>query len=210
MFHVKRSRAETLAYYQELIERYHRALDLISPRGRQQLDLLLAQAERFADFLTPLLSPADRLLDLGSGVGLPAIVLAISSPDTVVTLVERRRKRASFLTMVAAQLELKNVTVIGADVRELEPTPAFSVITGQAVGSLLAMYCLTRSLHTSEILLAARKRTDWQPEVAALRTAGLSPALLKQATDSHGTLVALRLAGGLPCRSSASSIRKVA
>jgi 16S rRNA (guanine527-N7)-methyltransferase len=206
---VKQSRIKALEHYRALIERYHQTLDLVSQRGLSTLDALLTQAERFADFLIPLLSPADQLLDLGSGVGLPAIVLAISAPEMAITLVERRRKRASFLTIVAAQLELKNVTIIGADVRELEPPPAYSVITGQAVGSLLAMYCRTRHLHAPEILLAARKRTAWPTEVAALRAAGLSPTRLKQEADSHGRLVALRLAGGLTCRSSASSIRRV-
>lgn len=209
MFHVKQSRVEALARYRTLIERYHPALDLVSRRGLSTLDTLLTQAERFADFLIPLVSPADRLLDLGSGVGLPAIVLAISAPEMAITLAERRRKRASFLAIAAAQLELKNVTVIGTDVRELEPPPTYGVITGQAVGSLLAMYCLTRHLHAPEILLVARKRTAWQPEVAALQAAGLSPTRIKQDADAHGRLVALRLAGGLPCRSSASSIRKV-
>jgi len=207
---VKQSRAEALEHYRALIERYHSALDLVSPQGLNRLDSLLLQAERFADFLIPLLSPADRLLDLGSGVGLPAIVLAIGRPEIAITLAERRRKRASFLTIVAAQLELKLVTVIAADTRELEPPPAYSVITGQAVGSFVTMYCQTRHLHAPEILLAARKGTAWQPEVEALQAAGLSPTLLKQDTDAHGRLVALRLAGGLPLRSSASSTRKVA
>jgi 16S rRNA G527 N7-methylase RsmG len=51
-----------------------------------------------------------RVLDLGSGGGFPALVLASASAANF-TLAERRRKRASFLAIAAAEMNLKNVTV---------------------------------------------------------------------------------------------------
>jgi 16S rRNA (guanine527-N7)-methyltransferase len=209
VFHVKQSRAEALAHYRALIARYGQALDLVSPAGLAQLDVLLAQAEQFAAFLLPRLSPTDRLLDLGSGVGLPGVVLTLSAPWLPVALVERRHKRAAFLRLVVAELGLSRATVLPVDARALKPPPTYSVISGQAVGSLLAMYCLTRQVHANEVLLAARKGRSWQAELAELEASSLTPQRIDHARDAHGTLIAVRLAGGLPCRSSASSTRKV-
>jgi len=52
----------------------------------------------------------NRILDLGSGAGFPALVLASATPATF-TLIESRRKRASFLAVAAADMNLKNVVV---------------------------------------------------------------------------------------------------
>ena len=61
---------------------------------------------------------ARRILDLGSGAGLPGIVLAIVLADVDVTLVEARRKRASFLSHVVRELELSRVRVVHARLSE--------------------------------------------------------------------------------------------
>ena len=67
---------EGLEAYKTLIRRYHRTLDLMSERAVAELDAKIREARVYAELLEPRLSPADRILDLGSGVGLPGIVLA--------------------------------------------------------------------------------------------------------------------------------------
>ena len=72
-----------------------------------------------------------RVLDLGSGAGFPGLILAAAT-DAHFTLLEARRKRASFLTIVAAEMGLANVEV---DARRRDPEqlrPAFVVVTGRA------------------------------------------------------------------------------
>ena len=72
-------------------------------RERHVLDCLRA---------APLIAPEDRLAyDLGSGAGLPGVVIAIVCPTLGVTLVEVRRHRADFLNEVVTELGLANVTV---------------------------------------------------------------------------------------------------
>jgi 16S rRNA (guanine527-N7)-methyltransferase len=59
--------------------------------------------------------PGDRdAYDVGSGAGLPGVIVAIARPDLSVVLVERRRSRAAFLELVVDELRLTNATVIAA------------------------------------------------------------------------------------------------
>ena len=62
----------------------------------------------------------DRVVDLGSGAGLPGIPLAIALPSVGFVLVEARRRRGAFLEMVVADLQLENVTVEVARVEDLD------------------------------------------------------------------------------------------
>jgi 16S rRNA (guanine(527)-N(7))-methyltransferase RsmG len=71
------------------------------------------------EFLRPAFLGGSRVLDLGSGAGFPGLVLASASPAKF-TLIESRRKRASFLTIAAAEMGLKNVDV---DLRRIAPHP---------------------------------------------------------------------------------------
>ena len=64
--------------------------------------------------LVPLLAeigPGGRLVDVGSGGGLPGIPLALARPDLGVTLVEATQKKAAFLSAAAGALGLANVSV---------------------------------------------------------------------------------------------------
>lgn len=74
--------------------------------------------------------------DIGSGAGLPGLVLAISRPDLDVTLVEPLLRRTTFLVEAAAALELTNVEVVRARAEELHGLREFSVVTSRAVAPL--------------------------------------------------------------------------
>ncbi|MEX0991302.1 MAG: RsmG family class I SAM-dependent methyltransferase [Actinomycetota bacterium] len=58
-------------------------------------------------------------LDLGSGAGLPGLVVAIAVPDTRVTLVERRQRRAAFLEMAIRDLGVTNASVVAESTEEI-------------------------------------------------------------------------------------------
>ena len=77
-----------------------------------------------------------RLADLGSGAGLPGIVLAIMLPEVSVTLVEPMARRTAFLHECLAKLEISNAQVLRGRAEELAGQVEADVVTARAVASL--------------------------------------------------------------------------
>lgn len=90
-------------------------------------------------FPDPLPAPAVRVLDLGSGPGIPGIPVKIVKPEYEMTLIEARRKRTSFLSALVRGLELTGVTVLtGRGESLLDDVPGlkggFDVVVSRAAG----------------------------------------------------------------------------
>ena len=84
-----------------------------------------------------LIGPEVRLVDVGSGAGLPGLVVAIARPDVSVTLVEPLLRRVTWLGEVVAELELTNVAVHRSRAEEAAREGLqFDVATARAVASL--------------------------------------------------------------------------
>ena len=199
---MKHPGSDKLDAYRGLVKRYHKTLDLVSDRALAEFDRHLNDASAYADFIGGLSPAVDTVLDLGSGVGLPGIVVAVRLPHVRVVLVERRRRRVAFLELACGQLGLGNAIVTKGDVRDLEDERV-DVVTAQGVGSFLDVYRLTCPLHAEEIVLLSRKGEAWRDELAEARAA-LDTAIAVSGEISlqeRGTLVALRLAGGRACPS---------
>jgi 16S rRNA (guanine527-N7)-methyltransferase len=84
----------------------------------------------------PAFAGARNVLDVGSGGGLPGIVLAIVRPDMKVAMIDTVHKKTAFLTQVKAELGLGNVTVHTARVEQLQVSDKFDVITSRAFADL--------------------------------------------------------------------------
>jgi 16S rRNA (guanine527-N7)-methyltransferase len=110
---------------------------------------------------------AARLLDVGSGAGLPGVVLAIALPQLSVTCVDTVGKKASFIQQVAGELKLKNLTARHARVEALDITPV-DVVTSRAFSSLIDFVALTRHLLTDGGVWMAMKGKVPDDEQAAL------------------------------------------
>lgn len=84
------------------------------------------------------------ICDVGSGAGLPGLVLAIARPDLTVTLVEPLLRRTTFLDEAVTTLGLANVEVVRARAEELHGQRTFSVVTSRAVAPLprLLAWCM--------------------------------------------------------------------
>lgn len=189
--------------YSALLRRYHRTLDLISDAGLARLDEHLEDAERYVDVLARLSPAPTRIMDLGAGAGLPGIVVAAAFEGVSLELVERRRKRATFLRMAAASVAGAYVEVRAGDVRTTEGA-AVDVVLAQAVGTLEQVYGLTRHRHAASVVLMSRKGPEWRAEVASLEAAigAIVAVVAEEPMSRRGTLVAVRAQGGLSCRSS--------
>jgi 16S rRNA (guanine527-N7)-methyltransferase len=106
-------------------------------------DLPRLRERHIVDCLRAVLAvrPADRAaVDLGSGGGLPGIVVAIACPDLTVTLAERRRNRGAFLELAVQELGLDNARVAVGPVQAVPPAAdlCFARAFADARGSWVA------------------------------------------------------------------------
>ena len=107
--------------------------------------------------LSELVQDGQVVLDLGSGAGLPGLVLALQRPDVQVVLVESLQRRAAFLSECVEQLELRNTLVRRARAEELHGKVEVDVVTARAVAPVdrLAGWSLPL-LHEGGRLLALK------------------------------------------------------
>lgn len=117
--------------------------------------------------LGDVLRPTDRtLVDLGSGAGLPGLVLALRHPDLAVTLVEPLLRRTTFLDEVVGALDLDNVRVVRGRAEELHGHDVFDVVTSRAVAPLPRLLGWSMPLVAPSGRLAVMKGARVHDEVA--------------------------------------------
>jgi 16S rRNA (guanine527-N7)-methyltransferase len=113
-----------------------------------------------------------RLVDLGSGGGLPGLVLAAAFPGASIVLIDRRRKRTDFLELAIRRLRFGHVTVecrdVSALIRDVEhgSTAAFDVVTARGFGPPERTLRAARALMTSSgrIVISEPPTGDrWDP-----------------------------------------------
>jgi 16S rRNA (guanine(527)-N(7))-methyltransferase RsmG len=94
-----------------------------------------------------------RFLDVGSGAGFPGLVIA-AAINVQVTLVEARRKRATFLSEAIVEMGLRNARVESARAEAFDVSGGFDLVTARAVGSPVEMFKLAgRALHPGGVLM---------------------------------------------------------
>ncbi len=129
----------------------------------------------FVEAIGPL-PPGARLVDLGSGGGLPGLVLASAYPAISITLIDRREKRTDFLRRAVRRLGWVNVVVLTADaaqlVREVEAgeTPGFEVVTARGFGPPAMTLGIASQLAvpSGRIVISEPPSDDrWDPAVIA-------------------------------------------
>ena len=122
--------------------------------------------------LRPGFEPERRVLDIGSGAGFPGLVIA-AAINAQVTLVEARRKRATFLGEAALEMGLRKVTVETARVETLKLERGFDLVTARAVGNPAELFKTAgRGLRPGGVLMlyvsSAQKFDEHAAEVAGL------------------------------------------
>jgi 16S rRNA (guanine527-N7)-methyltransferase len=125
-----------------------------------------------------------RLLDIGSGGGLPGVVIAIARPDVSVHLLEATRKKAVFLTESVASLELP-VTVHHGRAEELARSAlrgSFDLVTARAVAPLERLIPWCAPFLRPEGLLYAIKGERWRAELDAAGNAIAANAMTVRVT----------------------------
>jgi len=132
-----------------------------------------------------------RLADLGSGAGLPGIVLAILRPDVSVVLVEPMARRTAFLAECVRELGLGNAEICRARAEELAGKLGADVVTSRAVAPLDRLAVLAAGLCRPGGLVLAIKGASAQAELERAR-----PVLRRlDAVDADVVTAGTRLRG---------------
>jgi 16S rRNA (guanine527-N7)-methyltransferase len=137
---LSRAQQDRLLAYLDWIAKWNRVYNLTAVRQPQEmlthhlLDSLAVVQPLQVQWRRAAWGAAPRLLDVGSGAGLPGVVLAIACPDLQVSCVDTVAKKALFIQQVAAALRLPNLHGLHARVESL--TQTFDVVTSRAFASL--------------------------------------------------------------------------
>ena len=127
--------------------------------------------------ITTIIAKEVRLADIGSGAGLPGVVIALARPDLKVTLIEPLQRRVDFLTQVIAELELPIKVVRGrAEAVKMQ----FEVVTARAVAPLEKLIQISWHMIPRVGCLLAIKGESAAEELAATKLKKGSTAKLHE------------------------------
>jgi 16S rRNA (guanine527-N7)-methyltransferase len=139
---------------------------LIGPREAPRLwDRHLLNCAVLAD----LVPEGSTVVDLGSGAGLPGLVLAIARADVRMTLVEPLLRRTTFLEEVVVSLGLDNVEVVRGRAESLHGERRFDVVTSRAVAPLERLLGWSMPLVASRGAMVAMKGSSVRDEIDEAR-----------------------------------------
>lgn len=159
---------QKLLHYLHLIVRWNKHFNLSGIITVQKMvPLHLLDSLAISSYLE-----GERILDIGSGAGLPGIPLAVANPDKNFVLLDSNGKKTRFLFQVKVALELSNVEVINARVDEYlstADTGEFSLITCRAFSSLSSIVKMIEKPLASGTKLLAMKGVYPHDEIAELQ-----------------------------------------
>lgn len=152
-----------LLYYLQQLLFWNKAYNLTAIKDDQQ-----ALIKHIFDSLSivPFL-PAGDLLDIGTGAGLPAVIVAICQPQRAVTALDSNQKKIRFIKQVASELGLKNLTPVASRIEA--HTGSYQVITSRAFASLVDFVTHSQSKLADNGIICAMKGVEPVDEIQALQ-----------------------------------------
>lgn len=152
-----------LLYYLQQLLFWNKAYNLTAIKDDQQ-----ALIKHIFDSLSivPFL-PAGDLLDIGTGAGLPAVMVAICQPQRAVTALDSNQKKIRFIKQVASELGLKNLTPVASRIEA--HVGSYQVITSRAFASLVDFVTHSQSKLADNGIICAMKGVEPVDEIQALQ-----------------------------------------
>ena len=154
-----------LTQYCELLSKWNKAYNLTAIRDINQM-----VSHHMIDSLTllPFLTKNTdlKILDVGTGPGLPGIPLAIMRPDCQFYLLDSNGKKTRFLNQAKFDLKLPNIHILNERIEAYKPDFEFDIICSRAFASLKDFVDITKPLQHSKITLLAMKSVKAKIEIA--------------------------------------------
>ena len=161
---VDQQRERLLLEYLGLMEKWGQTYNLTSIRDLDNMVTLhVLDSLAAAPYIK-----GPRVLDVGSGAGLPGFPLAIVFPRLTMTLVESRKNKAQFLLYAVSKLELKNIEVVSQRVEQYEPPKKFDTLIARAFAPIAGLVDKAGHLCASDGQILALKGRDPSAEVVAM------------------------------------------
>ncbi len=157
-------RRAALIAFLRLLHRWNRIYNL---SGIRDPDAMVARHLLDSLAVLPYLY-GQRLLDIGSGAGIPGMVLALADPDREWVLLDRSLKKIRFLRQVLIELEPGRVEIVHARAEDYRPETAFSTVISRAVGSLNMLVRLAVPMSRNDGRILAMKGSYPAAEIEAL------------------------------------------
>lgn len=142
-----------LLAFVRLIEKWNKSYNLTAIRSREEI-LQLHILDSLA--ILPFVS-GEKIIDVGTGAGLPGIPLAILMSDVQFTLVDSNSKKTRFVRQVVLELQLQNIEVVHSRIESLGRDEEYDLVLSRAFASLSEIINLTEYLlHPEGVLLAMK------------------------------------------------------
>lgn len=155
---------QKMAAYLELMHRWNRVFNLTAIKDPNESVLLhILDSLSICDDLH-----GHRILDVGTGAGLPGIPLALMCPDKEFVLLDSNSKKTRFLNQVIYELNIKNVTVVHARCEDFQPKTGFDSIVSRAFASIQVMLDVTQHLVCEDGQFLAMKGVYPDAEINAI------------------------------------------
>lgn len=169
--------------YVSLVSHWNSIINLVSGGDVDNLlkNLIYQSISPLSEESVP---PGSRVLDVGSGAGIPALPLKFARPDLKITLLEPRRKKTLFLQRVIDELDLEDVEVVRGRLEEGNVKPewqsSFDLVTTRGTGSAPALFQQIKLLIRPGGACWFYKGTAGPREANELRKSGLTKLRLMQ------------------------------
>jgi 16S rRNA (guanine527-N7)-methyltransferase len=133
---------QKLLAYMALLQKWNKVYNLTAVRDPLEMVTL-----HLLDSLSVLpYVNSKNLLDVGSGGGLPGVVLAICKPELQVTTIDAVQKKVIFMRQVKGELGLDNLTSVHARVEDFKPVAPFEIVISRAFSEIALFINLTKHL----------------------------------------------------------------
>jgi 16S rRNA (guanine527-N7)-methyltransferase len=139
---IDQQRQHAMLAYLDLLKRWNRVYNLTAIKGDTEL---LTRHLLDSLSIVPYLH-GDRVIDIGSGAGLPGIPVALACPQRQVTLIDSNAKRCRFLRQVKAQLKLQNVSIVQQRAESYRSDEKFDSLVSRAFSSLMSFIASSQHL----------------------------------------------------------------